>query len=256
MLRVVSLGAGVQSTALLMKASEGYFGKVPDAAIFADTAWEPQSVYTHLDVLERMVGIPIYRVSAGNIRSDALSTEHNFASMPLYVKDNSGKKQQLRRQCTREYKVAPIRRQIRKLLGDVLLNPGSCELWLGISLDEATRMKPSPVKYINHRYPLIEANLTRYACESINAEYGLAPVKSACIGCPYTDNMRWQDMKRNDAESWQDAVDFDKSIRKLRGRYGTAYLHRNAVPLEEVKSEEDMGQLNMFDAECEGMCGV
>ncbi len=74
-LRLLSLGAGVQSTTLLLLAAEGRLPKL-DGAIFADTGWEPATVYTHLDRLEREVaqpaGIPIYRVSAGNIRNDAL----------------------------------------------------------------------------------------------------------------------------------------------------------------------------------------
>lgn len=87
--RLLSLGAGVQSSALLILAAQG---QLPDlsGAIFSDTGWEPQAVYDHLDRLEREIaapaGIPIYRVSAGNIRNDALDPEHRFASMPLYVK--------------------------------------------------------------------------------------------------------------------------------------------------------------------------
>lgn len=260
-LRVISLGAGVQSSALLLMADAGEFGEAekPDAAIFADTGWEPRGVYEHLERLEEVIGIPIYRVSAGNLREDALEPGHAFASMPLYIKDSGGSKHQLRRQCTREYKLAPIHRKLRKLLGAGRPKPGSVELWLGISLDEATRMKPSRLKYITHRYPLIECAMTRNACLRYLASQGFEDVpKSACIGCPYMDNARWFDMRENRPEEWADAVDFDKQIRNLRDRHGTAYLHRQAIPLEEIRSEKDMGQLDfgLFDAECEGLCGV
>lgn len=86
-LRVLSLGAGVQSTAILLLACENPVMKF-DAAIFADTGWEPKQVYDHLDRLEeaaKAADIPIYRVSSGNIRQDALEPEHRFAQMPLYV---------------------------------------------------------------------------------------------------------------------------------------------------------------------------
>jgi 3'-phosphoadenosine 5'-phosphosulfate sulfotransferase (PAPS reductase)/FAD synthetase len=92
-LRILSLGAGVQSTTVLMLAAEGRLPKL-DAAIFADTGWEPAAVYTHFDRLVREVaqpaGIPVYRVSEGNIRADALDPEHRFASMPLFVKNPGG----------------------------------------------------------------------------------------------------------------------------------------------------------------------
>jgi 3'-phosphoadenosine 5'-phosphosulfate sulfotransferase (PAPS reductase)/FAD synthetase len=43
-LRALSLGAGVQSTALALMAVEGVL-PLPDVAIFSDTGWEPAKVY-------------------------------------------------------------------------------------------------------------------------------------------------------------------------------------------------------------------
>ena len=53
-LRVISLGAGVQSTALALIAAHGEIGPMPDCAIFADTQWEPQIIYDHLNWLEKL----------------------------------------------------------------------------------------------------------------------------------------------------------------------------------------------------------
>jgi len=62
-------------------------------------------------------------------------------------------------------------------------------------------------------------------------------------------------MKINDQTSWDDAVDFDRSIRDLTDQ--KQYLHSKKIPLEEVdlRNDEDMGQLSFLD-ECDGMCGV
>src|SRR4051794_22841087 len=68
-LRVLSLGAGVQSSTLLLMAVQGELDL--DAAIFADTQWEPAWVYDHLTSLEleaRRAGIPLHRVTAGSLR--------------------------------------------------------------------------------------------------------------------------------------------------------------------------------------------
>jgi hypothetical protein len=48
-------------------------GELPrlDGAVFADTGWEPQAVYAHLDRLQtaaQAAGVPIHRVTAGNLR--------------------------------------------------------------------------------------------------------------------------------------------------------------------------------------------
>ena len=48
-LTVISLGGGVQSSVMALMASGGAFDRVPDCAIFADTRWEPPSVYEHVE---------------------------------------------------------------------------------------------------------------------------------------------------------------------------------------------------------------
>jgi hypothetical protein len=117
--RILSLGAGVQSTTLLLLAAEGRIEPF-DAAIFADTGWEPRAVYEHLDRLESQVagpaGIPIERVSYGNLREDSLSGDHTVV-LPLFVKKDDGSAAMLSRQCTQNYKVLPIYRSVRRLLG-------------------------------------------------------------------------------------------------------------------------------------------
>lgn len=49
-LRVLSLGAGVQSTTLALMAAHGAVGPTPDCAVFADTGCEPRAVYRHLSL--------------------------------------------------------------------------------------------------------------------------------------------------------------------------------------------------------------
>lgn len=48
-LRCLSLGTGVQSTTMALMAARGALTPMPDCAIFADTGWEPEAVYDHLD---------------------------------------------------------------------------------------------------------------------------------------------------------------------------------------------------------------
>ena len=69
-LRVLSLGAGVQSTTLALMAAHGEIGPMPDCAIFANTGWEPKAVYEHLAWLNspNVLPFPVHIVTAGNIR--------------------------------------------------------------------------------------------------------------------------------------------------------------------------------------------
>ena len=57
-LTVISLGGGVQSSVMALMASDGAFDTEPDCAIFADTHWEPPSIYTHLDWLSSNLSFP------------------------------------------------------------------------------------------------------------------------------------------------------------------------------------------------------
>ena len=53
-LRVLSLGAGVQSSTLLFKMLHGEI-EPPDVAIFSDTGNEPQAVYDWLEYLKKQM---------------------------------------------------------------------------------------------------------------------------------------------------------------------------------------------------------
>jgi len=72
-MKVLNLGAGVQSTALYLLSMEGSEPEVPkfDYAIFADTQEEPESVYRHVEWLQSLGGPPIHVVTAGRL-GDAL----------------------------------------------------------------------------------------------------------------------------------------------------------------------------------------
>lgn len=277
-LRLLSLGAGVQSTCVYLMCLEDEFEDVPTEAVFADTHWEPDEVYEHLDRLEALGRgkIPIHRVSAGNLRQDVLDAldkrKSRIGQPPFYVKnldtqegmdkDDGG---MLWRICTKEYKIEPIQKEIRRLLG---YRKGQrikkrVQQWFGISIDEASRMKDSRVKWIDNYYPLIERRMSREDCVRWMNKRGMdCPRKSACVGCPYHSNSTWVDMKKNRPAEWADVTSFDAALRvdgkRLPGVMGEAYIHRRMLPLEEavVAAGFDPNQIDLFDQECEGMCGV
>lgn len=236
---------------MLALSARGVLPKV-DYAIFADTGWEPKAVYDHLDRLEREIaqpaGIPILRVSSGNIRDDALDPEHRFASMPLYILNNDGKPGMTRRQCTGEYKIKPIKKQVRELLGypyPARIPKGVfVEQWVGISTDEFHRAKDADVKYMRNRHPLItDMNWSRADCVRYLTSIGLAETpKSSCLGCPFHGNAQWRAIRDHSPDEWADVVEFDAAIRQGNARanatgnklLGQAFLHRSRVPLDQA----------------------
>ena len=116
-LTVISLGGGVQSSVMALMANEGAFDRIPDCAIFADTRWEPPSIYEHLAWLKDRLSFPLYVVDNGrSLREDVKAlTNHsgsrNYVDIPVYLKGGDGEGDGIgRRQCTDNYKIRPIRR--------------------------------------------------------------------------------------------------------------------------------------------------
>jgi hypothetical protein len=271
-LRTISLGAGVQSTVLALMTADGTLPKV-DAAIFADTGWEPRRVYDHLGRLEvvlKEAGIPLHRVSNGHLRNDAIDPDHRYASIPYFVRNPDGTDGMGRRQCTSEYKLSPINRKVRELLGAAppdfrRVSKGRvAEQWIGFSTDEVTRVSDKDgVSYITKRYPLLELGMSRKDCERWLRAHGWTEVaKSACIGCPYHGNRQWRELRDQYPDEWVDAVAFDEAIRKGGSRglplNGEAYLHRSRVPLavapidRVTRTEWADRQLDLFDLDEDG----
>jgi hypothetical protein len=262
-LKILSLGAGVQSSTMALMADQGAFGDKPDAAVFADTGWEPKPVIEHLNYLRTILSYPVYIVKKGNIKDDILTAlgpgGNQFASAPFYTLNENGKKGMGRRQCTREYKITPIAKKIREIMGLVprqrFPKDKFVEVWIGISMDEIMRMKPSRFWWQKNRWPLIEKKMSRTDCLKWYEGKGFKiPVKSACIGCPFHDDAFWLDMKNNRPDEFKEAVQFDKDMRKHNPKVKN-FVHRQCVPLDQVKFKEKE-KIDLFNQECEGMCGL
>ena len=186
-----------------------------------------------------------------------------------------GRVGRLRRQCTSEYKIVPIEREIRIMLlemglatetknGAIRVKKGvEVESWLGITLDEVQRMKPSRHRWLCHRWPLIEKRMTRADCVHWYKQRGRpVPRKSSCRRCPFHSDAYWLDMKQNQPEDWQEVVAFDHDLRTPapNGRLrlaatakGTLYLHRSLLPLDEVSLRHEQ-QSALFDGCDAGFC--
>ena len=248
-MNIISLGAGVQSSTMALMAAHGEIGPMPDCAIFADTQAEPHATYDYLKWLETILPFPIYKVTAGslleNIYANKTLSGHEYQDVPWRTQGGMGK-----RQCTTQYKILPLYRKLREMGAN---HKDPIDFWIGISADEADRMKPARVKYVKNRWPLLEKNLTRLHClEWLTKNKYAHPPKSSCVFCPYKGNAEWRAL---DAEDFAVAVKVDNFIRTLAVEQ---FVHRDLKPLQDVdlRSAEQAGQISMFGEECEGMCGV
>ena len=272
----LSLGAGVQSSVMLMLAIQGKIER-PDHVIFADTGWEPAAVYEHLGWLREQcikAGIPLHITRADapriqNIRIDAMTgykTETGIqrwqGRMPLFV-DNQGKKGQIARQCSREYKIQPIRKMQRQLMGyrpRQRIPIGRAVIMIGFSTDEKHRAFQGKDAWNENIFPLIiDMRMSRTDCRSWwDEHYPHRPLqKSACVGCPYHSDAEWLRIKEESPQEFEDDCTFDESIRRVAGLRCDAYLHPSLKPLRDVNLGEGQNGMDLNeDLLCAGGCGT
>ena len=265
--KVLALGMGMQSTALYLMSSMGLVDRC-DIAVFSDPMSEHYKTY---ELLEWLLGwqkdnngihIEVVKKDLYKDVVTPMSRSKNgfnrYASIPTHIKNSDGSKGISIRSCTMDYKIEPVTQSARKFMGlkrRQRLKP--FELWLGITTEEMQRMKLNQNKKIFNRYPLIELGMSRADCMTFMEENGFPiPVKSACVFCPYHSDKFWLELKKENGNAWKTSVALDYKIREREdiSLKGIPYLHRSAVPLDKAYLNED--QIDMFDNECEGHCGL
>ena len=251
-MKVISLGWGVQSFTMAAMSALGELEPV-DYMIHADTTHEASWTYSFAEKYTKWLeehGQKVVTVKNSNV--DVVTSGRGGFQIPAYTVTPKGKGQ-THRQCTFTWKIAPMRRWLQ-----LNRNKQNVEQWIGISWDESQRMKDSDTKYITHRWPLIEKKMTRLDCkhwlESHNIEI---PKRSSCVFCPYHSSHEWRDIKQSNFGDWEKAVNVDNEIRKVYPPYDL-FVHPSRKPLDEVdfRTQEEKGQMTLWDAECSGMCGV
>jgi len=223
---VISYGGGVQSTALVVLAMQR--GWRIDEIVHVDLldAESPatREYVKHFARWLRETHRRDITVIQRDLYGDMLANPA-FTPAPWRAADGSF---MLRRQCTRQYKVEPIRRYLydkyrRERIG----------LMLGISVDEFHRMRESDAKRIEHLYPLVDERLTRNDCRAILERAGLAtPPKSSCWFCPYRSARSQAELIRQYPALREMAVELERRIndeRRKRGKDEIAVLRADAA---------------------------
>lgn len=270
--RVLHLGAGVQSSCIAEMIVEGDLPPV-DVVLFADTKNEPPWVYAQVEYLTQRlasVGIPLVVVqrSEGGLVNDCyFNIDARLVPMPLYTKDSSGNKGQVKRQCTSEYKIVPCDNyQLNWLVEEghgkiVSITKGPqkgsvrrvvnttvrVENIYGISWDEWDRGGKRGPKWQKAVYPLIDRRMTREDCEKWLTDHKLpVPLKSSCIVCPFHSDAFWKWLKTKHPAIFELACQFDEWLRsaaakkRFKGMRQECYLHQSCQPLRSIDFDQQL----------------
>lgn len=265
----ISLGLGVQSSTMSLLAKHRLIEPMPKGAIFANTHREPQAVYDWFQWLRDYANLPfpIYVVSKGDLWEQELRLRlsrrsgkvYRKQAIPAFIKPYDGSKVGLLpRHCTVDFKITPVLRELKRLAG---IKRGEKAVkvvqWIGISTDEAHRMKDPPKPWIKNRYPLIELGMSREDCKAWTKENGYRePPRSACYFCPFHSDEEWLNL---DKESFALAVEFERQLQAANTQNevskGVPFLHNSCLPLERVQFKKGKNKEH-WGNECQGMCGM
>lgn len=236
--QVFSYGGGTQSIAMCVLIAQGKLPK-PDLIVIADTALEASSTWTylndHIKPLLAPLGLEV-EIAPHSLATVGLYGTKGDLLIPAYT-NQSGERAKMPTFCSNEWKQRVVKRYLRTR------GVKECDVWLGFSLDEAERCKPSGAKWFHRVYPLIDGlmepyvpwglgsgqSLSRGDCVALVKDYGLpTPPKSSCYICPHRRNSQWRDLRDNYPEDFAKAVELDQQIREGDPH---VFLHEDLVPL-------------------------
>jgi len=195
---ILNFGAGVNSTALAIELKNRNI--VPDFTIFSDTGEELPETYSHI---ERM------KIWFIENRFKFIIVQHDtYYPLYLYYKSRNTLPFRKFRDCSDKFKKVPIKRFIKQFK-----NEGVIQM-IGISYEEATRMRTSDIKWITFKFPLVDWKIDRNKCVEIIKKEGLdIPVKSGCFMCPFQSDVSWSKLYKTKKELWKKAREMEESNR-------------------------------------------
>lgn len=233
-MKILSFGAGMQSTALALMSCENATRSQPvwpsvpiyDHVIFCDLGMEPPWVTMQMEFTKNAceaVGIPFHILDAPLYQDFMKNFGINRTiSIPWWtLRDADGHKSRMPRNCTIDYKVLLISKFVRwELLGyqkGQRLKPEdekAHEMHMGFSAEEKRRCKENPNRMFVNKFPLVDMGYTRadnYAY--IRDRWGLETKASACTFCPYHKNYFFNYLKEHDPVHYQMLLEVDNTLR-------------------------------------------
>lgn len=232
-MKILSCGAGMQSTALALMSCENakngkaVYPQVPvyDDIVFCDLGFEPPWVKDQVEFIRKAcewAGVH-FKVLEAPLYHDFMENfgERRTISIPWWTLGDDGHKSKMPRNCTIDYKVEVISKYVRwELLGykkGQRLRPEDVkahEMHMGFSAEESKRCKENPNRLFVNRFPLVDMGLTRadnYAY--IRDVWGLETKASACCFCPFHKNYFYQHLREHEAATYEELLRVDDLLR-------------------------------------------
>lgn len=265
---VISISGGASSLWLWEAAKRGVIERPKRLALaFADTGEEHEWTYETLEYIKADAaneGVPFLYSARGQSLGDHLIAINRDGLTradhpPLYIAKDGGGRGRAEHRCTREFKVAPMRRVVSEWLAAEEL-PKRVVKWIGFGADERGRAIKAEgkqdVQWERLDFPAVRLSKRRGEQRAdIERWTGRpAPRFSMCTICPWKTPQRWLDTP--DAQKPR-VYEIDESIRDMSRvglTDGDAYLCDRLIPVDQlIKKGDPQPMLPGFgDAGCDG----
>lgn len=234
-----SFGGGTQSVAIAVLVHQGKLPQ-PDRIVMADTGREATETWEYLsEVVEPFlneIGLEVEVVTQEYATVGLWRDDKTL--LPMYT-PNGGR---FPSYCSNEWKQRPIRRWLKER------GYKAVRLWLGISVDEVHRAKPSGVQWVQNEWPLLDLRLRRDECRALVEAAGLpSPPRSSCWMCPHRSEAQWKRLRDEYPEDWEAALAIEAELQA--GKDPDVFLHGSRKNLNEVDLNDD--QQDLF-GDCDG----
>ncbi len=231
-----SFGGGVNSVAQKLLIIEWGWDT---EAVFVDHGTDWPETYEYLDMFQGWlkdnghkpiaVLVPEYaRNKKSTVSySNLYDYSHEYEMVPSFMI----------RWCSRLFKVAVVNRHVET----------PCFMLIGFDTDELGRTKFSCNKGIENRFPLLEAEMSRYDCKEYIKSHGLpVPQKSGCYICPYQSVYQWRELRHRHPDLFCKAEQLEQRNMDYRKRKGKKPLFLNQYPKASLRSIVDEDQYKLF----------
>ena len=261
-LKILSCGAGMQSTALALMSCENkkhgiVYPEIPvyDLIVFCDMGWEPDWVYEQVEFIKKACedcGIT-FKILETDLYGDYIEKfgVRRVASIPFWSVDANGKKGKMRRQCTIDKKIVAIQKYVRyEILGYKFRqkckkeDKGRHEMHIGFSKEEEHRVFESMNPMFVTKFPLVDMGLTRADnYKYILEEWGIETKASACSYCPFHRNYFFQHIKEHCPDCYKAVVNLVNVLEErqpgsqIRSKL---YISRSRKRIADLTPEECM----------------
>ena len=249
-------GGGTQSVAIAVLVAQGKLPK-PEVVAIADTSREASETWEYTDryvrPLLRSVRIEIHVVrEPGDVELYG-GTDDDTLLIPAFTPTGA-----LSTFCSGKWK----RDVMARYYGSLGYGPSKpIRTWIGISVDEIGRMKPSGTIWQELYHPLVwDVQMRRGHCREVVELAGLpTPPKSSCWMCPYRRNSQWRRLRDHYPADFEKACQLDERVR-ANDKKGGVWIHESRVPLREADLTDPELPLSPLFGEvagCDsGMCWV